>query len=284
MSKVDQWLKRRGISPSLARECGVRPSPDETQIAYPRLNDAGERVGWKIRNIETGAQFNHPGGIPVADTVPFTSMRGKDAAILCEGETDTLRLASKIDESGVDHGWEIMCVPGSSAFPAAWAGVLAKWNLVYVIPDGDDAGRTLAQKVSSLVPRARYVKLPDNLDLSDYLKDHSIKDLLNLMTHSGHLSTNKVQLRHDKYKSPIDIDPSALTTLVLKDTLLKRRGKEFVGRCPFHKEKTPSFMVDPKKGLYYCHGCHRGGDAIKYLQDLHGLTWGQAARKVKDCS
>jgi DNA primase len=53
-------------------------------------------------------------------------------------------------------------------------------------------------------------------------------------------------------------------------TRLKKAGRRFSGLCPLHKEKTPSFSVDPAQGLFYCFGCGAGGDAIK----LHMLTSG----------
>jgi DNA primase len=53
-------------------------------------------------------------------------------------------------------------------------------------------------------------------------------------------------------------------------TRLSKKGNRHVGLCPFHKEKTPSFSVDPSQGLYYCFGCGAGGDAIR----LHMLTSG----------
>ena len=50
-------------------------------------------------------------------------------------------------------------------------------------------------------------------------------------------------------------------------TRLQRRGQRYIGLCPFHKEKSPSFSVDPDAGLYYCFGCGAGGDAIGlYMQ------------------
>jgi DNA primase len=51
--------------------------------------------------------------------------------------------------------------------------------------------------------------------------------------------------------------------------VLRRRGKDFVGLCPFHDEKSPSFTVSPTKQMYYCFGCQAGGNAIKFLMDLH---------------
>ncbi len=53
-------------------------------------------------------------------------------------------------------------------------------------------------------------------------------------------------------------------------TRLKRAGKRYKGLCPFHKEKTPSFGVDPVQGLYHCFGCGAGGDAIKLYQEQTG--------------
>ncbi|MEM6794154.1 MAG: DNA primase [Acidobacteriota bacterium] len=53
-------------------------------------------------------------------------------------------------------------------------------------------------------------------------------------------------------------------------TTLKRQGRKYQGLCPFHKEKTPSFQVDPDLGLYHCFGCGAGGDAIKLHMESSG--------------
>lgn len=50
--------------------------------------------------------------------------------------------------------------------------------------------------------------------------------------------------------------------------VLRKRGKDYVGFCPFHEEKTPSFTVSPHKQMYYCFGCQAGGNAIKFLMEL----------------
>jgi len=54
---------------------------------------------------------------------------------------------------------------------------------------------------------------------------------------------------------------------------LKKRGKEYLGLCPFHNEKTPSFSVTPTKGLAYCFGCSWGGNAVKFLMDLNRVSF-----------
>ncbi|MFM7191725.1 MAG: CHC2 zinc finger domain-containing protein, partial [Microcystaceae cyanobacterium] len=50
--------------------------------------------------------------------------------------------------------------------------------------------------------------------------------------------------------------------------VLKKKGKDYSGLCPFHDEKTPSFTVSPIKQIYYCFGCGAGGNAIKFLMEL----------------
>jgi len=57
---------------------------------------------------------------------------------------------------------------------------------------------------------------------------------------------------------------------------LRKRGKNFVGLCPFHNEKTPSFSVSPEKQVYYCFGCGRGGNVFTFLMDYHKIDFHQA--------
>lgn len=49
---------------------------------------------------------------------------------------------------------------------------------------------------------------------------------------------------------------------------LKKQGRDFVGLCPFHEEKSPSFSVSPSKQMFYCFGCGKGGNAITFLQEI----------------
>ena len=65
-------------------------------------------------------------------------------------------------------------------------------------------------------------------------------------------------------------DAVEVETIAADHTRLTKRGKRMIGLCPMHKEKTPSFSVDPVQGLFYCFGCGRGGDAIKLHMQLSG--------------
>ena len=59
---------------------------------------------------------------------------------------------------------------------------------------------------------------------------------------------------------------------------LKRRGTNYVGLCPFHNEKTPSFSVSPSRGIYKCFGCGRGGNAVNFIMEHEGLSYYEALR------
>ncbi len=57
---------------------------------------------------------------------------------------------------------------------------------------------------------------------------------------------------------------------------LKKRGKNFVGLCPFHRERTPSFTVSPEKQMFYCFGCGKGGDVYAFLMEHDKLSFREA--------
>ncbi|MFW6457597.1 MAG: DNA primase, partial [Planctomycetota bacterium] len=71
-----------------------------------------------------------------------------------------------------------------------------------------------------------------------------------------------------------------IVRLIGRYTRLKKRGKSYVGLCPFHKEKTPSFTVDPKEGLYYCFGCKEGGNVFTFLKEVEGLEFYEALQHL----
>ena len=63
---------------------------------------------------------------------------------------------------------------------------------------------------------------------------------------------------------------------------LKRRGKNLVGLCPFHNEKTPSFTVYPETQSYYCFGCGAGGEAVNFIRGVEHLDFTEAVRFLCD--
>ena len=59
---------------------------------------------------------------------------------------------------------------------------------------------------------------------------------------------------------------------------LKRRGSNFLGLCPFHNEKTPSFTVSPSKELYKCFGCGRSGNTVSFVMEHEKYSYPEALR------
>lgn len=65
-------------------------------------------------------------------------------------------------------------------------------------------------------------------------------------------------------------------------SLPKRSGQNMFGLCPFHREKTPSFSVAPAKGIYYCFGCHKGGDVIGFIMEMEKFGYVEAIRYLAE--
>jgi DNA primase len=59
-------------------------------------------------------------------------------------------------------------------------------------------------------------------------------------------------------------------------TTLHKRGSRHIGRCPFHEERMPSFSVNADEKFYYCFGCNRGGDVVRFVQEMTGLDFAGA--------
>lgn len=75
---------------------------------------------------------------------------------------------------------------------------------------------------------------------------------------------------------------SDLVDVVSERVRLKKQGRRFLGLCPFHNEKSPSFSVDPVDGLYYCFGCRKGGDVFKFVEETEGVGFLDAVRLLAD--
>ena len=61
---------------------------------------------------------------------------------------------------------------------------------------------------------------------------------------------------------------------------LKRKGSNYQGLCPFHNEKTPSFSVSPSKQIFHCFGCGKGGNVFKFIMEIEGISFVEAAEKL----
>ena len=68
-------------------------------------------------------------------------------------------------------------------------------------------------------------------------------------------------------------DESDIIRIITEHTQLKKTGAQWMGLCPFHGEKSPSFSVNAEKGVYYCFGCQVSGDVIDFVREIEGLDF-----------
>jgi DNA primase len=71
-----------------------------------------------------------------------------------------------------------------------------------------------------------------------------------------------------------------IVDLVSEYITLKKAGRNYLGSCPFHKEKTPSFTVNAEKQIYHCFGCGEGGNAFSFLMKINNMTFPEAVRHL----
>ena len=81
----------------------------------------------------------------------------------------------------------------------------------------------------------------------------------------------------DRIRAAVDI-----VEIIGKDVKLQQRGRSYVGLCPFHDEKTPSYNVNRQEQLYYCFGCGQGGDVFKYIMESQNVPFPEAVRIIAE--
>lgn len=77
-------------------------------------------------------------------------------------------------------------------------------------------------------------------------------------------------------------DRIPMSSLIGERVILKKAGRNFKGLCPFHQEKTPSFMVSDEKQIYHCFGCGEGGDLFSFMMKYEGLNFAEAVKNLAE--
>jgi DNA primase len=73
---------------------------------------------------------------------------------------------------------------------------------------------------------------------------------------------------------------SDIVSVIGRYVALKKAGKNFKGLCPFHKEKTPSFIVSPEKQIYHCFGCGKGGNVFNFLMSVENISYIESVKRI----
>jgi DNA primase len=88
------------------------------------------------------------------------------------------------------------------------------------------------------------------------------------------------RIKHESVRAAVDA--ADMVEVVSGRTQLRKQGPRYVGRCPFHEERTPSFSVNPQDKLFYCFGCGQGGDVITFVKDTEQLDFAGAVEWLAD--
>ncbi|NTU70077.1 DNA primase [bacterium] len=77
----------------------------------------------------------------------------------------------------------------------------------------------------------------------------------------------------EEIKSRVDV-----VELISSYITMKKAGRNYKANCPFHKEKTPSFMISPDKQIWHCFGCQKGGDVFRFIMEMEGMDFPEALK------
>jgi DNA primase len=205
--------------------------------------------------------------------------------IICEGEFDRLALESRGFAAVTSTG-------GAGTFRKEWADALKDIPKIYVCFDNDEAGRKGAERIAQMIPQARIIRLPDEVGDSGDVTDFFVRlvkspaDFLLIMETAQPLpkvievepeASVRPHKRSSKHSEPLRIKSLVrIEDIIQQYVPLRRRWLTFLGHCPFHEDRNPSFVVYPQSQSFYCFGCHEHGDVLTFLMRIEHLTFPEA--------
>jgi len=211
--------------------------------------------------------------------------------IICEGEFDRLVLEGRGFAA-------VTSTAGAATFRPEWAEAFREIPKVFICFDNDAAGRMGAKRVSRLIPQAKLVRLPEVVgeggDVTDFFVrlGKSRQEFLGLLEAAEPVPPKDPASPPDRetYRivTTLDEEVERLKSLIgIKDIIkryvpLRRSGKNFVARCPFHDDRNPSFVVYSKTQSFYCFGCHAAGDVLSFLMRIEQMNFPEALRVLRE--
>ena len=289
-ARIRQYLNGRGI-------------PDETINSY-LLGWNGWRITIPIYNRDGKVVFFRLAKDP-KDTGPSPKMLTSLGAtvelygwerllerppriIVCEGEFDRLVLEARGFAAVTSTG-------GAATFRPQWAEELQSIDEVHICFDRDQAGRNGTAVVGLMVPNASIVELPEEVGPGGDVTDFFVRlganreEFLRLleMAKPVSLTTPNPRLRHTSRMQSTDALLNKRIERIKRKFPIEKVIGEYVslrasgestllGRCPFHQDHTPSFVVYPVTGTFHCFGCRAHGDVISFVRAMEHLSFGQA--------
>lgn len=264
---------------------------DGGRITIPIFNRDGTVVSFKLAKDPddttlASKMFTSPGG--TLELYGWERVLAKPCRlIICEGEFDRLVLEA--------HGFAaVTSTGGAGAFRREWAVDISSIPEVYLCLDRDDAGRRGALRVGQFLPHARIVALPEEVgpggDVTDFFVrlrrtrdefEKLLADATPVPTPPETLPVASARTWTEAFgelRGRIDAIKAAapIADVVTRYVILRPSGANLRGRCLFHEDHDPSFMVYPGSGTFHCFGCGRHGDVITFFIAMERLPFRQA--------
>jgi DNA primase len=213
--------------------------------------------------------------------------------IICEGEFDRLVLESQGFAAVTSTG-------GALTFRREWGPYFDPIPSIYVCFDNDDAGREGAQRVADVIPRARIVRLPEEVGEAGDVTDFFVRlgrgraEFEQLL---GAAQPLPIRLPAHNRPSPPEPPPPGrwpdiqelksrvpIANIVGRYVPLHPSAGWHVGRCPFHDDQNPSFVVFPSTATFHCFGCRAHGDVIDFLMRIEKVSFKEALDVLRSLS
>lgn len=264
------------------------------RITIPITNRDGDVVSFKLAkdpddDADTPKMLTTPGA--AAELYGWEWLRTPPPRlVICEGEFDRLVLESR----GMPA---VTSTAGAGTFRLEWAEALRAVRELFICFDRDEAGEQGAARVARLLPQARVVRLPVDVgpggDVSDYFVrlGQTVDDFERLLADSQPLRFPTERTAPSSVAAADSPWPRAeledlkrrvaLQDLVRRYTPLQPRGRHFVGRCPFHDDRQPSFVVYAEEQRFHCFGCAAHGDVLAFLMRVESLRFPEAVQALQ---
>lgn len=295
--RIRRYLEERGIPDAIQDRFLL--GWNGRRITIPIYDEEGRLVSFRLardpEQPDDGPKMLSAPGAG-AELYGWEHLRTPEPAlVVCEGEFDRLALEARGFASVTSTG-------GAGTFRRTWAEALSIVPDLYICFDRDIAGRRGARRIAALLPKARIVELPpevgDHGDVTDYFirlgkspedfralletarpveADHTASPPpppLSAASNSSRVSSVAGQDRTEieRLKAAVPLERLLSSRVALRPA----GAGTFLGTCPFHDEKTPSFVVYPETRHYHCYGCGAHGDALDYLMRADGLSFPEA--------
>ncbi len=288
-ARIQQYLNGRGIPDEIIDSHII--GWNGWRITIPIYNKQGEVIFFRLAKDPDDARpapkmLSSPGSTVELYGWDEVLKRPREI-IICEGEFDRLVLLAQGFAAVTSTG-------GAATFRPEWAEALRQIENVYICFDNDQAGRNGAQVVALMIPHANVIQWPTEVgeggDVTDFFVrlKRTPEDFLKLMQNAKPAASSSARTRPAKQSQMQSLDSLLadrlqrikteipLERVIAEYIQLRPSGKNLIGRCPFHDDRTPSFTIYPNTNKYHCFGCRAHGDVITFVRAMEGLGFTQA--------